>query len=375
MVGSVLLERMRAEHDFDRVEPVFFSTSQVGAPGPDVGHGTAPLLDANDVTAFAGLDAVISCQGGDYTKAMHPALRAAGFTGYWIDAASALRMKDDSVIVLDPVNRAQIDAGLGRGVKDYIGGNCTVSLMLMATAGLFAQGWVEWMSTATYQAASGAGAKQMRELVAQMKALGDAGAGELDSDSKILTLDRLITATMRNGFPTTALGAPLAGSLIPWIDSAMENGQTREEWKGIAETNKILGTTATIPVDGVCVRVSAMRCHSQALTIKLTRDVPLDEIADVLGRANEWVRLVPNDKASTLAGLSPAAVSGTLNVPIGRLRKMQLGPDLPVGLHGRRSAAVGRGRTAAPHAAHPRGLASWPTDSTSSSSATDASVS
>ena len=239
---------------------------------------------------------------------------------------SALRMKDDSVIVLDPVNRAQIDAGLGRGVKDYIGGNCTVSLMLMAIAGLFAQGWVEWVSTATYQAASGAGAKQMRELVAQMKALGEAGAGELDSDSKILALDRLITAAMRNGFPTTALGAPLAGSLIPWIDSAMENGQTREEWKGIAETNKILGTTAPIPVDGVCVRVSAMRCHSQALTIKLTRDVPLDEIADVLGGANEWVRLVANDKASTLAGLSPAAVSGTLNVPIGRLRKMQLGP-------------------------------------------------
>jgi aspartate-semialdehyde dehydrogenase len=326
MVGSVLLERMRAEHDFDHVEPVFFSTSQVGAPGPDVGHGTASLLDANDLTAFVGLDAVISCQGGDYTKAMHPALRTAGFTGYWIDAASALRMKDDSVIVLDPVNRAQIDAALGRGVKDYIGGNCTVSLMLMATAGLFAQGWVEWVSTATYQAASGAGARQMRELVAQMKALGDAGAGELDSDSKILALDRLITATMRNGFPTTALGAPLAGSLIPWIDSAMENGQTREEWKGIAETNKILGTTATIPVDGVCVRVSAMRCHSQALTIKLTRDVPLDEITDVLGRANEWVRIVPNDKASTLAGLSPAAVSGTLNVPVGRLRKMQLGP-------------------------------------------------
>jgi aspartate-semialdehyde dehydrogenase len=330
MVGSVLLERMRAEHDFDHVEPVFFSTSQVGAPGPDVGHGTAPLLDANDGTAFTGLDAVISCQGGDYTKAMHPALRAAGFTGYWIDAASALRMKDDSVIILDPVNRAQIDAALGRGTKDYIGGNCTVSLMLMATAGLFAQGWVEWVSTATYQAASGAGAKQMRELVAQMKALGEAGAGELDSDSKILALDRLITAAMRNGFPTTALGAPLAGSLIPWIDSPMENGQTREEWKGLAETNKILGHTVasgrTIPVDGVCVRVSAMRCHSQALTIKLTRDVPLDEITDVLARANEWVSIVPNDKASTLAGLSPAAVSGTLTVPIGRLRKMQLGP-------------------------------------------------
>ncbi len=326
MVGSVLLERMRAEHDFDHVEPVFFSTSQAGAPGPDVGHGVAPLADANDVTAFTGLDAVISCQGGDYTKAMHPALRAGGFTGYWIDAASALRMKDDAIIILDPVNRGGIDAAIDRGVKDYIGGNCTVSLMLMATAGLFSQGWVEWVSTATYQAASGAGAKQMRELVAQMKALGDAGAGELDSDSKILALDRLITAAMRNGFPTTALGAPLAGSLIPWIDCAVENGQTREEWKGVAETNKILGTARPIPVDGVCVRVSAMRCHSQALTIKLTRDVPLDEITDVLGRANEWVRIVPNDKASTLAGLSPAAVSGTLTVPIGRLRKMQLGP-------------------------------------------------
>jgi aspartate-semialdehyde dehydrogenase len=330
MVGSVLLERMRAEDDFAHVEPVFFSTSQVGAPGPDVGHGSTPLLDATDAKAFAGLDAVISCQGGDYTKAMHPALRAGGFSGYWIDAASALRMKDDAVIILDPVNRGQIDTAVAAGTKDYIGGNCTVSLMLMATAGLFAQGWVEWVSTATYQAASGAGAKQMRELVSQMKALGEAGAAELDSDSKILALDRLITAAMRNGFPTTALGAPLAGSLIPWIDSAMENGQTREEWKGMAETNKILGQSlgsgSTIPVDGVCVRVSAMRCHSQALTIKLTRDVPLDEITDVLGRANEWVRIVPNDKTSTLADLSPAAVSGTLTVPIGRLRKMQLGP-------------------------------------------------
>ena len=242
MVGSVLLERMRAERDFDHVEPVFFSTSQVGAPGPDVGHGTAPLLDANDVAAIVGLDAVISCQGGDYTKAMHPTLRAAGFTGYWIDAASALRMATDSVIVLDPVNRAQIDAGLAKGVKDYIGGNCTVSLMLMAIAGLFEQGWVEWLSTATYQAASGAGAKQMRELVAQMKVIGEAGAAELDSDSRILALDKLVTCAMRTtGFPTAALGAPLAGSVIPWIDSAMENGQTREEWKGIAETNKILG--------------------------------------------------------------------------------------------------------------------------------------
>jgi aspartate-semialdehyde dehydrogenase len=326
MVGSVLLERMRAEGDFDHVDAVFFSTSQAGAPGPDVGKGSTPLLDASDVAAFRGLDAVISCQGGDYTKAMHPALRRAGFTGYWIDAASALRMASDSVIVLDPVNRAQIDAAVAGGVKDYIGGNCTVSLMLMATAGLFAQGWVEWVSTATYQAASGAGARQMRELVAQMKAIGEAGAPELDTDSRILALDRLVSATMRNGFPTTALGAPLAGSLIPWIDSAVEGGQTREEWKGIAETNKILGTATTIPVDGVCVRIGAMRCHSQALTIKLTRDVPLDEIADALGRANPWVRVVPNDKPSTLACLSPAAVSGTLDVPIGRLRKMQLGP-------------------------------------------------
>lgn len=326
MVGSVLLERMRAEGDFDHVDAVFFSTSQAGAPGPDVGKGSTPLLDANDPAAFRGLDAVISCQGGDYTKAMHPALRRTGFTGYWIDAASALRMASDSVIVLDPVNRAQIDAAVAGGVKDYIGGNCTVSLMLMATAGLFAQGWVEWVSTATYQAASGAGAKQMRELVAQMKAIGEAGAPELDADSRILALDRLVSATMRNGFPTTALGAPLAGSLIPWIDSPVEGGQTREEWKGIAETNKILGTTTTIPVDGVCVRIGAMRCHSQALTIKLTRDVPLDEIADALGRANPWVRVIANDKPSTLACLSPAAVSGTLDVPIGRLRKMQLGP-------------------------------------------------
>jgi aspartate-semialdehyde dehydrogenase len=326
MVGSVLLERMRAEGDFDHVDAVFFSTSQAGAPGPDVGKGSTPLLDANDVAAFRGLDAVISCQGGDYTKAMHPALRQAGFAGYWIDAASALRMASDSVIILDPVNRAQIDAAVARGVKDYIGGNCTVSLMLMATAGLFAQGWVEWVSTATYQAASGAGAKQMRELVAQMKAIGEAGAPELDADSRILALDQLVTKTMRNGFPTTALGAALAGSLIPWIDSPVEGGQTREEWKGIAETNKILGTTTTIPVDGVCVRIGAMRCHSQALTIKLTRDVPLDEIADALGRANRWVRVVPNDKPSTLAALSPAAVSGTLDVPIGRLRKMRLGP-------------------------------------------------
>ena len=326
MVGSVLLERMRAEGDFDHVDAVFFSTSQPGAAGPDMGKGSTPLLDANDVAAFRGLDAVISCQGGDYTKAMHPALRQGGFTGYWIDAASALRMASDSVIVLDPVNRAQIDAAVTRGVKDYIGGNCTVSLMLMAIDGLFKQGWVEWVNTATYQAASGAGAKQMRELVAQMKAIGEAGAAELDADSRILALDQLVTKTMRNGFPTTALGAPLAGSLIPWIDSPVEGGQTREEWKGIAETNKILGTTTTIPVDGVCVRIGAMRCHSQALTIKLTRDVPLDEVADALGRANRWVRVVPNDKPSTLAALSPAAVSGTLDVPVGRLRKMRLGP-------------------------------------------------
>lgn len=329
MVGSVLMERMRAEGDFNHVEPVFFSTSQVGAAGPDVGKGSAPLRDANDVKAFRDIDVVITCQGGDYTKQVHPQLRQSGFNGYWIDAASALRMADNSVIVLDPVNRPQIDGALSRGIKDYIGGNCTVSLMLMATAGLFDKGWVEWVSSATYQAASGAGAKNMRELIEQMKVLGDTCAAQLaDPATNILDLDRTTKAALTSpSFPKSEFGAPLAASLIPWIDSAVDGGQTREEWKGFAETNKILQTTTPIPVDGTCVRIGAMRCHSQALTIKLKADVPLDELTDVIAKANSWVRVVPNDKPSTLAQLSPAAVSGTLEVPIGRLRKMKMGGD------------------------------------------------
>lgn len=329
MVGSVLMDRMRTERDFDHINPVFFSTSQAGELGPDVGQGAQPLRNATDVQAFQGLDAVITCQGGDYTKQMHPALRQAGFKGYWIDAASALRMSDSSVIILDPVNRAQIDAALNRGLLDFVGGNCTVSLMLMAIGGLFAQGWVQWVNSSTYQAASGAGAKNMRELVQQMKVLGDACASELnDPATNILDIDRKVKTTLNDAsFPKAEFGAPLAASLIPWIDTAVEGGQTREEWKGFAETNKILGTTSPIPVDGTCVRVGAMRCHSQALTIKLNKDVPLDEVSEVIRQANQWVRLVPNEKPATLAQLAPATVSGTLEVPIGRLRKMKMGND------------------------------------------------
>ncbi len=329
MVGSVLLERMSAEGDFKRIETTFFSTSQAGKPGPDVAGESTPLLDASDPAAFKGLDAVISCQGGDYTHEMHPKLRESGFDGYWIDAASALRMAPDAVIVLDPVNRAQIESALDDGIKDFIGGNCTVSLMLMATAGLYAQGWVEWINASTYQAASGAGAQAMRELIQQMRSL-SSGCGEaLDNPAThIVELDRMITdGFSAPDFPRSAIGAPLAGSLIPWIDKPMANGQTREEWKANAEGNKILGCNPPVPVDGVCVRVGAMRCHSQALTIKLEKDVPLDEIEDAIRRHNDWVKVIPNDKESTVAELSPAKVSGTLNVPIGRLRKMHMGPD------------------------------------------------
>ncbi len=329
MVGSVLLERMREEGDFKRIEPRFFSTSQAGKPGPDVAGEPTPLLDANDPAAFRGLDAVVTCQGGDYTNAMHPKLRQSGFAGYWIDAASALRMADDAIIILDPVNRGQIEAGLDKGVKDFIGGNCTVSLMLMATAGLYAQGWVEWINAATYQAASGAGAQAMRELIQQMRSL-SLGCGEaLDNPAThIVELDRLITdGFSATEFPKQSIGAPLAGSLIPWIDKPMDTGQTREEWKANAESNKMLNNVPAIPVDGVCVRVGAMRCHSQALTIKLNKDVPLNEVEDAIRRHNDWVKVVPNNREATVAELSPAKVSGTLNVPIGRLRKMQMGPE------------------------------------------------
>lgn len=327
MVGSVLLERMRAEGDFEHFEPVFFSTSQAGELGPDVGQGKKPLRDATDTKALAEMDAIISCQGGDYTTSVHGDLRGSGWKGCWIDAASTLRMADDSVIVLDPVNRRRIDEAIAAGQRDFIGGNCTVSLMLMAIAPLFERGWVEWINAATYQAASGAGARNMRELVRQMAVLGAAPAAA-DPSASILELDRQVIDLMRGEtFPQSEFGAPLAGSLIPWIDRAVDGGQTREEWKGQVETNKILGLNPEVPVDGVCVRVGAMRSHSQALTLKLTKDVPLAEIEDALRSGNEWVDFVENDKAATLARLSPAAVSGTLRIALGRVRKLRLGPE------------------------------------------------
>jgi len=328
MVGSVLMDRFTAENDFADFSPIFFTTSQVGQAGPDAG-GNAPLSDAFDIDALAACDAILTCQGGDYTNEVHPKLRAAGWNGIWIDAASALRMNEDAVIVLDPVNRDVIDAALSNGIKDFIGGNCTVSLMLMATQALFDNDWVEWLSAMTYQSASGAGARNMKELVMQMKTLGDTGAEQAsDLRSPVLELDSTITSQLRDpNFPTDEFGAPLAASLIPWIDRGMENGQTREEWKGVSETNKILGKETAIPVDGVCVRVPAMRCHSQALTFKLKKDIPLEEIEAAIAGANEWVSLVPNEKEATLAQLTPTAVTGTLTVPVGRLRKMNLGPE------------------------------------------------
>lgn len=329
MVGSVLMERMRAERDFDGLDAVFFSTSQAGQSAPEEAGPNSVLLDAFDLDALGKMDVVVSCQGGDYTQAVHRRLREAGWNGYWIDAASTLRMSGDAVIVLDPVNRHVIDQALDDGKKDFIGGNCTVSLMLMAIGGLFREGLVEWVSSMTYQAASGAGAKNMRELLSQMGDLHRVVADELlNPGSAILDIDRKVTAALRNdGLPIAEFGAPLAGSLIPWIDRAVDEGQTREEWKGFAETNKILGTATPIPVDGLCVRVGAMRCHSQALTIKLNRDLPLDEIARLIAASNEWVKVVGNTKEETLAGLTPAAVSGTLAIPVGRIRKMKMGPE------------------------------------------------
>jgi len=331
MVGSVLMERMRAEGDFEFIDPVFFSTSAAGGAGPDVGRPSGPLRDANDIAELAKLDILVTCQGGDYTKAVHPRLRAAGWKGYWIDAASALRMQDDAVIILDPVNRPVIDRALAAGVKDYIGGNCTVSLMMMAIDGLLKADLVEWISAMTYQAASGAGAQNMRELLQQMGEVHFAAKSLLDDPaSAILDIDREVAGTLRDDrFPTTHFGVPLAGSLLPWIDSDLGNGQSREEWKGQAETNKILGRApgAQIPVDGICVRVGAMRCHSQGLTMKLRRDLPLAEIESILAGGNDWVRVVPNRKTETLARLTPTAVTGTLEVPIGRLRKLAMGPQ------------------------------------------------
>ena len=331
MVGSVLMQRMHDEQDFAHIEePVFFTTSQVGAAGPDVGHGSAPLQDATDLQALEAMDVIVSCQGGDYTKQVHGELRNRGWRGYWIDAASSLRMHDDSVIILDPVNRSVIDDALGAGKRDFIGGNCTVSLMMMAMGGLFEHDLVEWMSVMTYQAASGGGARHMRELIAGMGSLHRSVADLLDDPaSAILEIDRIVTEQMNSqDYPSEQFGVPLAGSLIPWIDSQLDNGQSREEWKAGVEANKILGREQNhIPIDGLCVRVGAMRCHSQALTVKLKSSVPVDEIESMLAASNDWVRVLPNDRQVTMERLSPAAVTGSLDIPVGRLRKLNMGDE------------------------------------------------
>jgi aspartate-semialdehyde dehydrogenase len=329
MVGSVLMQRMLEEGDFALIEPVFFSTSNVGGEGPSVGGRHARLEDGHDLGALEASDVVLTCQGGDYTAEVYPKLRALGWDGYWIDAAKTLRMQDDAVIILDPVNRSLIDAALARGVRNYIGGNCTVSLMMMALAGLFRHDLVEWMTCTTYQAASGAGAQSMRELLLQMGEAHLAAKSLLDNPaSAILDIDREVAGILRDErFPTEHTGVPLAGSLIPWIDRDLGNGMSLEEWKGGAEANKILGRDAreAIPVESLCVRIGAMRCHSQALTLKLRRDVPLPDIERMLAEGNAWVRVVPNTRAASLEQLTPAAVTGTLDVPIGRLRKLAMG--------------------------------------------------
>jgi len=332
MVGSVLMQRMAVERDLDHVDPVFFSTSQSGGAGPVInGRPSGLLRNASDLEALAQCDVVVTCQGGDYTNDIHPQLRAAGWQGYWIDAASALRMKSDAVIILDPVNRNVIDSALAAGVRDYVGGNCTVSLMMMALGGLFRADLIEWITSMTYQAASGAGAQNMRELVEQMGSVHAAAASLLaDPASAILEIDRVVADRLRSSeLPQANFGAALAGSLIPWIDKDMGNGVSREEWKGGAETNKILGRSdgAAIPVEGICVRVGAMRCHSQAMTLKLKRDLPLAEIERLIAGGNDWVRLVPNTRDASIAGLTPAAVSGTLDIPIGRVRKLSMGGE------------------------------------------------
>lgn len=328
MVGSVLMQRMREEKDFDLIDPVFFTTSSVGAPGPDVGKGAAPLQDANAIEALQAMDIIITCQGGDYTTDIFPKLRAAGWTGFWIDAASTLRMEDDAVIILDPVNQHVIDAALQRGVKNYIGGNCTNSIMLMGVGGLFHAGLVEWVSSMTYQAASGAGANNMRELLKGMGVINAAVAEELATPSSaILDIDRKVAKAIREDVPHEFFPAPLAGGLIPWIDKQLENGQSKEEWKGQAEVNKILGNEAPVPVDGLCVRIGAMRCHSLALTIKLKRDVPLAEIERLIQTGNPWVKFVPNERAITEQELTPASITGDLKIGVGRVRKLNLGPE------------------------------------------------
>ncbi|OCG20486.1 MULTISPECIES: aspartate-semialdehyde dehydrogenase [unclassified Gilliamella] len=329
MVGSVLMQRMVEEHDFDYINPIFFSTSQAGQAAPNFGGKTGTLQSADNIDALKALDIIVTCQGGDYTSEIYSKLRATGWQGYWIDAASTLRMADDAIIVLDPVNKANIDAALDKGIKTFVGGNCTVSLMLMSLGGLFAENLVDWVSVSTYQAASGGGARHMRELLTQMGMLNAEVAKELQNPhSSILDIERKVTQKMRDGsLPTDNFGVPLAGSLIPWIDKALDNGQSKEEWKGQAETNKILGTSQVIPVDGLCIRIGALRCHSQAFTIKLKKDISVPEIEKLLAAHNDWVKVVPNDRDISMRELTPAAVTGTLTTPVGRLRKLNMGKD------------------------------------------------
>ena len=330
MVGSVLMQRMMEENDFALIEPQFFTTSQVGSVAPNVGKDSAPLKDAKNIADLSAMDAIISCQGGDYTSEIFPQLRTAGWKGHWIDAASTLRMEQDAVIILDPVNMHVIQDALHSGGNNWVGGNCTVSLMLMALNGLFNADLIEWVTSMTYQAASGAGAQNMRELLNQMGEAHFAASKMLaDPASAILDIDRAIAGTLRDSkFPTANFGVPLAGSLIPWIDADLGNGQSKEEWKGGVETNKILGRSDTpIPIDGLCVRIGAMRCHSQAMTIKLKKDVPLDEISHMLAAANQWAKVITNERQASMRELTPAAVTGTLTTPVGRLRKLNMGAE------------------------------------------------
>ncbi len=330
MVGSVLMQRLQQENDFNGIDPVFFTTSQKGQPAPDVGQGPAVLEDAANIEALAACDVILTCQGGDYTAQVYQPLRDAGWKGYWIDAASSLRMADDSVIVLDPVNRKMIDSAIDSGVKTFVGGNCTVSLMLLGLHGLFAEDLIDWASPMTYQAASGAGARNMRELISQMGAIHNASSELLnDPASAILELDKQVADFARSeAYPCDQFGVPLAGSLIPWIDKPMASGQSKEEWKAQVEANKILGTgSQVIPIDGLCVRVGAMRCHSQAITLKLKKDVSVETIEQLIDGANEWVSLIPNDREQSMQQLTPAFVTGTRNIPVGRIRKLTMGSE------------------------------------------------
>ncbi|MBH0039185.1 aspartate-semialdehyde dehydrogenase [Pseudoalteromonas sp. SWN166] len=329
MVGSVLLERMQQQSDFALIDTTFFTTSQAGQLGPDIAGDAKPLLDASDVSELAKMDIIVTCQGGDYTNAVYPKLRESGWDGYWIDAASALRMSEDSIIVLDPVNKDVIEQGLAQGVKTFVGGNCTVSLMLLALGGLFEQDLIEWVSPMTYQAASGAGARNMKELIAQMGAIHASVADKLDNPSSaILEIDKIVSETMASSdLPQDQFGVPLAGSLIPWIDVPMASGQSKEEWKAQVEANKILGSSKQpVPIDGLCVRIGAMRCHSQAMTIKLREDISVEKIEEILASHNEWVKVIPNEREISSTDLTPVKVTGTLSIPVGRIRKLAMGP-------------------------------------------------